>query len=397
MPIFWLARDRHRHHQCHGRLHLSPDNIDNPYIGLVKLGPNTLVLSGRNFYFVGTTVTAGTLEAKYPVSLPGYNVSGNVNVASGAMLAVNVGGSNEWNSYSTTSARCSATWAFGAVPRWASTPPTPPAAFTLSDNISGVQGLAKLGPNTLVLTGTNTYSGGTTISAGTFEAKYTFALSPYGHVTVAWAPCWRSAWAAATAATSGTPGQRRHRRPARPPDLDLQRRLRIGHRHHRRRPAFPYSGNIGGIEGLTKLGPNTLMLNGSNTYTGDHDQRRHPADGQHHRPGQFGGRVVEQQRGPGPRRYSPTIGVLTGSGTVTNTYGSSTSTLTLAPAAATTFSGVLTMAPASRLGLSGSATKSSPAATPTPAAPPSATARWSWPAPRPCPARASSTSAARGP
>ena len=26
------------------------DNLDNPYIGLVKLGPNTLVLSGSNFY-----------------------------------------------------------------------------------------------------------------------------------------------------------------------------------------------------------------------------------------------------------------------------------------------------------------------------------------------------------
>ena len=140
------------------------DNLDNPYIGLVKLGPNTLVLSGSNFYLAGTTVSAGTLEAKYPVSLPGYNVHvpdfpSNVTVASGAMLAVNVGGSNEWNSGGDDiGSLLNNNVAFSSSSSLGIDTTDATAAFILSDNISGVQGLAKLGPNTLILTGTNTYS-----------------------------------------------------------------------------------------------------------------------------------------------------------------------------------------------------------------------------------------------
>ena len=52
----------------------------------------TLILSGSNTYTGGTIVTAGTLLATTTASLPGYNAAGQINVAGGAVLAVQTGG-----------------------------------------------------------------------------------------------------------------------------------------------------------------------------------------------------------------------------------------------------------------------------------------------------------------
>src|SRR5262249_31120463 len=56
---------------------------------IVKAGAGTQVFSGANSYTGTTTVSGGVLEAVTPASLPGYNVSGKITVAPGAMLAVN--------------------------------------------------------------------------------------------------------------------------------------------------------------------------------------------------------------------------------------------------------------------------------------------------------------------
>lgn len=94
---------------------------------LSKIGAGTLALTGLNSYLGSTTVSAGTLEVNTN-SLPGNTVS----VASGAILAFN---QNTPGIYS------------GAV--------------------TGNGAFLKIGSSTLTLTGANSYSGGTTISAGT--------------------------------------------------------------------------------------------------------------------------------------------------------------------------------------------------------------------------------------
>jgi fibronectin-binding autotransporter adhesin len=97
---------------------------------LTKTGSGALVLIGTNTYSGGTTITAGTLQ------IGNGGTSGSIvgNVADNGTLAFDR----------------SDTVAFGSV-------------------ISGTGSLVQLGSGTLVLTGNSTYTGGTTISAGTLQ------------------------------------------------------------------------------------------------------------------------------------------------------------------------------------------------------------------------------------
>ncbi|WP_246089479.1 autotransporter-associated beta strand repeat-containing protein [Paraburkholderia guartelaensis] len=98
--------------------------------GLVKSGTGTLVLTGTNTYTGGTTISAGTLQ------LGNGGTSGSIvgNVTDNGTLAVN-------NS----------------------------SVLVLPGVISGSGGVTQIGRGTTVVTGANTYTGGTTISAGRLQ------------------------------------------------------------------------------------------------------------------------------------------------------------------------------------------------------------------------------------
>lgn len=101
------------------------------------------------------------------------------------------------------------------------------ADVTVTGVIDGFDGLTKSGANTLTLTGTNTYSGGTTISAGTLQiGNGGTSGSIMGNITN------NSALA------------------------------------FNRSDALTYAGAISGTGSLTKSGAGTLTLSGANTYTG---------------------------------------------------------------------------------------------------------------------------------
>src|SRR5271165_6292706 len=97
---------------------------------LTKTGSGALVLIGTNTYSGGTTISAGTLQ------IGNGGTSGSIvgNVADNGTLAFDRSD-----------------------------------AVTFSGVISGTGSLVQLGSGTLVLTGNNTYTGGTTISAGTLQ------------------------------------------------------------------------------------------------------------------------------------------------------------------------------------------------------------------------------------
>ena len=141
---------------------------------LIKTGSGLFVLAGTNNYAGLTTINAGTLEAATTGSIPGLFTPNQVSVAAGGLLAVGVGGPQQWTTANITAL-------LGRSPRSsvraARSASTLPAAISPITNLSGSGlGMVKLGPNTLTLTGTNSYSGGTFVSGGALEATTTSAL-----------------------------------------------------------------------------------------------------------------------------------------------------------------------------------------------------------------------------
>ena len=155
---------------------------------VTKLGAGTQALSGTNTYIGATTISAGTLQFAKEVSLYNNNTAGtgwtaaNIVVGNSGTLALNVGGTDEFTTTDVTTlltalggANGTSTAGFAAGSKIAfDTTNASGGTFTVADLIAdssgiggGAIGLTKLGTNTLTLTNANTYSGVTTISAGT--------------------------------------------------------------------------------------------------------------------------------------------------------------------------------------------------------------------------------------
>ncbi len=145
--------------------------------GLTKAGAGTLTLSGTNIYTGGTTVSAGTLLTTAATALSNYGSPAQV-VFSGGTIGVRVGGAG-WSTAQVDTLLTNATKTSGAlgidttngnVNQW-----TP---FTTT-NFGGL-GLTKMGGNTLTLNQVNTYTGKTSVLAGTLLLGTTVYLSNAG-------------------------------------------------------------------------------------------------------------------------------------------------------------------------------------------------------------------------
>ncbi len=118
---------------------------------VVKSGTGTLILDGTNSYSGGTTISGGTLQVASDAKLGA--TTGNVTLDGGTLSLA--GTITSGRAFSITNKN-------GTID-------TGTDADTLSGVVSGAGKLTKTGSGTLVLTGANTYSGGTTISAGTLQ------------------------------------------------------------------------------------------------------------------------------------------------------------------------------------------------------------------------------------
>ena len=163
-------------------------------ISLTKTGAGTWILGGANTYTGGTTLTTGMLQFAKLVAMP---TAGVVAAATGTTLAVNVGGTGEWTTGTSGNGTIGGLLGglggqAGGTVTYAGTATvgfdTSNASITQTyagniANMGTTLGIRKLGINTLQLTGTNTYTGTTTVSDGTLEV-----LSGTGNITQSLGP-----------------------------------------------------------------------------------------------------------------------------------------------------------------------------------------------------------------
>jgi len=184
--------------------------------GLSKFGAGTLILTADNTFTNGTVIAAGTLQ------LGNGGTTGNIGSST-----VNDAGALAFNHSN---------------------------ALTFGGVISGAGAVQQIGAGTTILTGNNTYTGATSINAGTLQMGTANALSSLTPVTVASGATFAlnnfnqtvSSLAGAGNVTLGSA------------TLTAGNNL----------TNTTFSGVISGSGGFTKAGIEGLTLSGHNTYTG---------------------------------------------------------------------------------------------------------------------------------
>lgn len=220
-------------------LTIGGDGVSTTYTGnlsgatsLTKVGADSLFLGGANSYG-STIVSAGTLDAMLAASLPGA-----VNVANGASLVVQTGSGTTtgWSSSQLGNLFASGGFAAGSVLGVDTTN----ANATYSGNLTGgTLALTKLGPNAFTLSGSSINSGPINVTAGSMN--FTSASPTIGGLSGGGNVVLGSAGANAT-------------------NLTIISSV-----------SSTYSGSISEAQGqssLTKAGPGTLILSGSDMYSG---------------------------------------------------------------------------------------------------------------------------------
>jgi autotransporter-associated beta strand protein len=179
--------------------------------GLVKAGAGTLILSADNNYTGDTQITGGVLQVDNDDSLG--DSSSNI-VLNGGVLGI------AGTSFTTTTRGIALGTSGGGfdIQNAANT-------FTAGQSLSGTGSLVKQGAGTLLLSGTNTYSGGTLLQGGTLVGD---SNSLQGNI------------ASSTATT-----------------LQFDQT-----------GAGTFAGNYSGAGKLIKSGAGSLTLGGNNSYTG---------------------------------------------------------------------------------------------------------------------------------
>ncbi|MCE9518501.1 MAG: autotransporter-associated beta strand repeat-containing protein, partial [Verrucomicrobia bacterium] len=252
-------------------------------ISVAKSGASTWILSNTNTYTGGTSLTGGTLQFTKTVAMP---ATGAVAVATGATLAVNAGAaSNEWTNATSGNGSIGGLLAglggqaggtvtySGAVTLGIDTTNATAGTMTYSGVIGNVTGststaITKLGTGTsLVLSGSNTFSGLTTVTAGTLKLNNNLALQNSALVTTG-SPSLTFETGITTPTIGGLSGA----------SGNLATIFTSGYGSVAALTLNPQSGvsvTYGGIiaEGavgmtLTKSGAGEQILSGSNTFTG---------------------------------------------------------------------------------------------------------------------------------
>lgn len=134
---------------------------------LSKISSGTLVLSGANNYSGGTEIQQGTLSLGSANTLP---LSQNVTLAGSAILALN---DNSQQIGGLSSVSSSSVVDLGSMNTTVLNVGSNNSSASFAGTIIGAGSLLKTGTGTQIILGSNTYSGGTTVSAGILEGNST--------------------------------------------------------------------------------------------------------------------------------------------------------------------------------------------------------------------------------
>jgi autotransporter-associated beta strand protein/YVTN family beta-propeller protein len=212
--------------------------------GLTKIGLGTLILSGAGSYAGATSINAGTLQA---AAIGAFSPNSAYTVASGAFL--------DLNGFSQTIGSLAGA---GNVMLGTATLTTGSdnTSTTFSGGIGGAGGLTKIGTGMFMLSGANSYSGGTTIQAGTL------ALSGLGTLGAASGAVTVAGGALDLGGTTQTQNGGVTLASGKIQNGTLSSTGSFGLQ------AGTISAALVGAGSLTKTTPGTVILTGTNTYTG---------------------------------------------------------------------------------------------------------------------------------
>ncbi len=200
-----------------------------------------------------TLVSAGAIEAELADSL-----SGSVSVAGGAGLTLPTGnGATGWTGSQIGALLVSASWANNSS---LLTIDTTNASVTIANSINQPLSLTKVGPGTLTLAASNTYSGPTTVTGGALNLAHNLAVQN-STVTVSSSGALTFAAGITSPTLGGLAGSA---------SLALATAaaepvtLNVGQNGQN----TTYGGSLSGAGGLNKVGAGTLTLTTSSSYGG---------------------------------------------------------------------------------------------------------------------------------
>jgi len=213
-------------------------------ISVVKQGTGTLTLSGASTFTGTATINAGTLSVSSDGNLgtaPSSATPGHLTFGGGTLLAtanftLNANRGVALTTTGTISVNNNITLTYGGV-------------------VAGANALTKINTGTLVLSGANTYTGVTTITAGTISVPADTGL---GQVPASPTPGQLTFGGGTLLATASF-------------TLDPNRGIALtgaGTLNANAGVTLTYGGVVAGASNLTKAGTGTVVLSGTNTYSG---------------------------------------------------------------------------------------------------------------------------------